>query len=1071
MVSEKLGAAFIEVGVDTGKLTTGLAAAKAQAMGLGSGVSSTFSGMVAAINPATIAIAAFGAAVLAVGAALKSSVTAAADFQQAMANVSSVTGGGADQLGAISAAAREAGSSTVFSAREAADAEYYLASAGMSTDEIIASLNDTLLLAGAGGMEMGRSAEIVTGTLAQFNMEAEESNRVVNVMAAAASGSNTTINQLGDGMKNAGAFANAAGVSFEMTSAALMVFADSNIKGAEGGTALKSVIASLLTFTPRAEEALAEMGLTTEDVSLETHTLDEVLQTLEEHEMTAAQSSKIFGKEMAGAGTVIVAGAGDLKTYTAEITNTSKAQEMYNTQTDTFQGAMKMLGSAVEEAKISLGNVFLPILTDAVHWLTEGVTAATNFGKSIYDMYGKVAAAEEKLGAFGVGEMVGYALNPAEALGGAFGWAKGKLGFETGKEIGEDLTEGVAEGTEGVGPAIEENLENVDGESAGEDMGHAAGTGYRNAWNEEMQRRADFHEPSSSRWTRSGFFGIGGDEAEVRYTEDVDLNWKFLVNGEVISHAGGPSGPEFLKKLAAKYPALAMLIDPRELEAAIEEAKGNKAAAADIRAQIQIDLDMAAAAEDLRADLETKIAEFRAAVADEMGEGIIMDWDTAWADLGDQAAKVFSDNLISGVEAQDMVDLYDAMEIADPAKFNEMGGDAGRALWQGLLDAIEVYSEYKINMGVKADPDTLTKMQADIVAAAKAVQPLAIESELLPPDLSALGRALWWEDWGGKEAREQMGWIAGGFEKLGLAAESAGGEVEAAWGVITDPDNFDVETVVLAIERIAEAFPEESPALIAAIATFFSGNVEKGIARAGESGLPDWWSKFGKWEETTPGLFLDSYIGPESGYGGRGQGARAGHDAENYFTYGVRADTSEADAAMGALKAEAEAKKITPIDADISMALVQNAILEAALTAPVTKIVRIKTVTADEATWGGAWSASGFLHSSSGAVSSVGGSLQSRYPNIHFLASGGIASNPIPAIVGDARTPEVVAPLGDLMPMIQQAVAMAGGGGVTVNAPITVYGGGDAREIAHEVAEELKIQISEAYVGRIRGGP
>jgi len=383
MVSEKLGAAFIEIGVDTGGLTTGLAGAKAQVTGFGASASSAFLGLVSSINPATIAIAGATAAVAALGAGIVSSVGAAADFQQSMANVASVTGGGAAELEALSNAARKAGASTVFSAMEAADAQYFLASAGMNTNEIIAAQGDVLLLAGAGGLEMGRSAEIVTGTLAQFNMEVEETGRVVNVMAAAAAGSNTTINQIGEGMKNAGAFANAAGVSFEMTSAALMVFADSNIKGAEGGTALKSMIASLLTPSKGAADALAEMGLSVEDVSLETHTLDEVLQTLNDHQMTAAQSSAIFGKEMAGAGTVLVGGAGDLQTYTAAITGTTKAQEMYNTQMGTFRNAMKMVESAVTEAKISLGSVFLPALTTLAGGLALGVTAVTNFGKAL----------------------------------------------------------------------------------------------------------------------------------------------------------------------------------------------------------------------------------------------------------------------------------------------------------------------------------------------------------------------------------------------------------------------------------------------------------------------------------------------------------------------------------------------------------------------------------------------------------------------------------------------------------------------------------------------------------------
>jgi TP901 family phage tail tape measure protein len=228
-----------------------------------------------ALGPVGVALLGIAAAGVGVGMVIKSAVGAAADFQQSMANVASVTGGGAAELEALSNAAREAGASTVFSAMEAADAQYYLASAGMNTEQIVASLNDTLLLAGAGSLEMGRAAEIVTNSLSQFSMEAPESGRVANVLAAAASGSNTTVSQMGIAMNKVGPIANALGMSYEQTAASLMVLANAGIKGEEGGTMLRGVLASLMDISPKAAEALEEMGLSAEDVDPGAHSFDE----------------------------------------------------------------------------------------------------------------------------------------------------------------------------------------------------------------------------------------------------------------------------------------------------------------------------------------------------------------------------------------------------------------------------------------------------------------------------------------------------------------------------------------------------------------------------------------------------------------------------------------------------------------------------------------------------------------------------------------------------------------------------------------------------------------------------
>ncbi len=519
---EEVGACFVSVGVDTSGLKSGMAAAKSEAMsgadsisaglrsslaqgdykGVGQklgadlvqGMGSQFGllgnmagGLATAIGPVGVAALAAGAGIAVLGKGIASAVSTAADFQQSMANVASVAGGGAEALQQLSDAAREAGAGTVFSASQAAEAEYFLASAGMSTNEIIASLNDTLLLAGAGGLELGRSAEIVTGTLAQFQMGVEETGRVTNVMAAAAAGSNTTISQLGEGMKNAGSFANAAGVSFEATSAALMVFADSNIKGAEGGTALKSIIANLLTITPAGEEALAEMGLTATDVSLETHTLDEVLTLLNEHQMTAAQSSALFGKEMAGAGTVLVGGADKLVEYTDAITGTSKAQEMYATQNATFQSSMKMLGSAIEEAKISLGGVFLPVLTDVASGLAGGVVAITGFGQSLYGIGQGVNSALEPLGGLvGVIEKITL-LGPALDVAGS---ATGFVG-----DLASDLSS-IATGDINIGGEYFGSTEDL---KAARDAGKLTGDEYINGIREVVRAKSDVSGIDTSR--------------------------------------------------------------------------------------------------------------------------------------------------------------------------------------------------------------------------------------------------------------------------------------------------------------------------------------------------------------------------------------------------------------------------------------------------------------------------------------------------------------------------------------------------------------------------------------------
>jgi len=94
-----------------------------------------------------------------------------------------------------------------------------------------------------------------------------------------------------------------------------------------------------------------------------------------------------------------------------------------------------------------------------------------------------------------------------------------------------------------------------------------------------------------------------------------------------------------------------------------------------------------------------------------------------------------------------------------------------------------------------------------------------------------------------------------------------------------------------------------------------------------------------------------------------------------------------------------------------------------------------------------------------------------RIPGAHInelehvsLAQGGIVSSPIAAIVGDnPRTPEVVAPLENLIPMLQRALGGAGAGGMmNVNINVTVAPGGFA------TPEEAGRRAGDAFVDAAR---
>ena len=146
---------------------------------------------ITAIQNASMAV---GGAVV---AALGTSVTAAANFEQAMARVAAVSGATGADFEAMEAKAKELGETTQFSATQAAEGMQYLAMAGFKARDIVASMPAVLNLASAAQIDLGRSADIVSNIMTGFGLKAEDTGHAVDVLVKTMTTANTDLPQLG----------------------------------------------------------------------------------------------------------------------------------------------------------------------------------------------------------------------------------------------------------------------------------------------------------------------------------------------------------------------------------------------------------------------------------------------------------------------------------------------------------------------------------------------------------------------------------------------------------------------------------------------------------------------------------------------------------------------------------------------------------------------------------------------------------------------------------------------------------------------------------------------------------
>ena len=318
------------------------------------------------------------------------------EFDASMSQVAALSGASGKELTRLRDIAKEMGSTTSFSASQAADALGFLSMAGLTASESVTALPAILDVAKAGAMDLATTADIATNVMSGFGLEVSELARVGDVLAAGAASANTSLAQLGAGMSYAAPVAKSLGVSLEDTSAAMMVLADSGVQGERGGTTLRSMFSKLIQPSDKAKGLLREFGLTAADVNLESLSLAEVLSNLAEANIDLATANELVGLEAGSNLLTLVAGTEKYQDYANALREAEGAAgSMAKIMGDDVNGAFKGLGSAVEGLIIELGDSgatgAIKGTVEAFTSLIRGVTAMPDLGP-IAMGFGLVAA-------------------------------------------------------------------------------------------------------------------------------------------------------------------------------------------------------------------------------------------------------------------------------------------------------------------------------------------------------------------------------------------------------------------------------------------------------------------------------------------------------------------------------------------------------------------------------------------------------------------------------------------------------------------------------------------------------
>ena len=288
-----------------------------------------------------------------------------------LSDLSAITGATGEKLKEIEGYARA--NAKTFGGSAAQGVEAYKLILSQLTPEIAkqpkalqAMGNSVAILSKTMGGDTLAATEVLTTAMNQYQVSLDdptaasaEMARMMNVMSAAAKEGSAELPQIKQALEQAGLSAKTANVSFAETNAAIQVLDKNGKKGAEGGVALRNVLATLSQgrFLPKdVQKELQGAGVNIADLTDRSKSLQDRLSPLKNIMNDQALITKLFGKENNAAAIALISNTDEMGRLTTAVQGTNTAYEQAETVMKSQEEKNKKLQASVDDLKISLFN-------------------------------------------------------------------------------------------------------------------------------------------------------------------------------------------------------------------------------------------------------------------------------------------------------------------------------------------------------------------------------------------------------------------------------------------------------------------------------------------------------------------------------------------------------------------------------------------------------------------------------------------------------------------------------------------------------------------------------------------
>jgi len=322
------------------------------------------------------------------------------DFQDAMTQSVAIMKTTEEQNQRMADSARQVAITTRISARDSAEAFFFLASAGLDAEQSISALPQVAKFAQAGMFDMATATDLATDaqsalglTVSDAEQNLENLTRVTDVLVKANTLANASVQQFSEALTNkAGSALKVANKGIEEGVAVLSAFADRGVKGAEAGEKLNQLLRDIPRATAKNGEEFAKLNLAMFDAEGNMKNVADIIEELDRvlapmsDELKASTLDQLgLNRGVADAVKILSGASDEIRTYQKALEDSGgMTQQVADNQMNSLSAEMDILKDKFIDASMAMIEDYEPAMRDAIQ-ITGGFLDLIA-GRAVTDM-------------------------------------------------------------------------------------------------------------------------------------------------------------------------------------------------------------------------------------------------------------------------------------------------------------------------------------------------------------------------------------------------------------------------------------------------------------------------------------------------------------------------------------------------------------------------------------------------------------------------------------------------------------------------------------------------------------